>query len=277
MKKIFNILLITVFLTSLLSGCKKDKGDPPTLPPAESFMIDFSNFEAGKKAADEIILPKGIEDNYWEFSAVVAGYFQSLLITTLAVPVASFNKALDQTPKYLEEKTWQWSYSITFLNITYKARLTGEIRTTDVLWNMFITREGTGGYAEFLWFDGTSKLDGTGGQWNLNHSFQHNEPLLKIEWTKSGNIVNYIKYTYVRTKNDDGDDDPFESSYIEYGKTTGIYDSYYNISYFNGLTFSLVNVEWHSVSHIGRVKCQPFFSDNLWHCWDGTLANTICP
>lgn len=269
--------MITVFLTSLLSSCKKDKGDPPTLPPAESFMIDFSNFEAGKKGADEIILPKGIEDNYWEFSAVVAGYFQSLLFTTLAVPVASFNKALDQTPKYLEEKTWQWSYSITFLNITYKARLTGEIRTTDVLWKMFITREGTGGYSEFLWFDGTSKLDGTGGQWNLNHSFQHNEPLLKIEWTKSGNLVNYIKYTYVRTKDDDGDDDPFESSYIEYGKTTGLYDSYYNISYFNGLTFSLVNVEWNSVSHIGRVKCQPFFSDNLWHCWDGALANTLCP
>ena len=53
---------------------------------------------------------------------------------------------------------------------TYTARLTGQIRTSDVAWKMYITKEGTGGFPEFVWFEGTSKLDGTGGQWILNQS-----------------------------------------------------------------------------------------------------------
>ena len=277
MKKIFNISPIILFSAIMLTGCKKDKGDPPDLPPAESFAMDFSNFEAGKKGADEAFLPKGIEDSHWEFVAVVSGYFRALLVTTLAVPVAAFDMAIDQKPKYLEENTWQWSYSITILNITYKARLTGEIRTTDVQWKMYVTREGTGGYPEFLWFDGTSKLDGTGGVWNLKHSQKYQDPLLKIEWTKSGGTIVYVKYTYVRTKKDDGTNDAFNGSFIEYGKTTGVYDSYYNISYFNGLVFAPMNVEWNSTSHIGRVSCPAFYGNNNWYCWDGTLANGNCP
>jgi hypothetical protein len=265
------------FLASILTGCRKDKGDPPALPPLNSFAIDFSIFEPGKKSSETDFNIKGIEDSHWEFAAVVSGYFRTILTTMLAVPVLSFQKALDQSPVYLEEKTWQWSYSFSLLSVTYKARLTGQILTDDVEWNMYISREGSGGFPEFLWFDGLSKLDGTRGTWNLRQSYDYNKPLLKIEWTRSGNTVNYIKYTYVRTTDNNGDSDPNNSSYIEYGRTTGIYDSFYNISYFNGLTFSMVNVEWNSTSRIGRVKCLDFYGDNSWYCWDGTLSNCECP
>ncbi|MCJ7450003.1 MAG: hypothetical protein MUO72_20205 [Bacteroidales bacterium] len=277
MKKIFALLLLTIFLSSFLTSCKKDKGNPPTLPPEESMTIDFSNFESGKKSADLISVPKGVENSNWEFAALIAGYFRTLIVGTLAVPVYSFKLAVDKVPAYLDDKTWQWSYSTSLLSVTYKARLTGQIRTTDVLWKMYITREGTGGFPEFLWFEGTSKLDGTGGQWILNHSSQYKEPVLQIDWTRSGTAIGTIRYTYVRTLNDNRVADPFKTSYIEYGKTTGTYNSSYKINYYNGLEFSEMFVEWNSTTRNGMVKCLKYFGDNNWYCWNGQLVNITCP
>jgi hypothetical protein len=43
MKKLLSLSLL---LLIIFAGCKKDQGDPPLLPPAESMLIDFSNFTA---------------------------------------------------------------------------------------------------------------------------------------------------------------------------------------------------------------------------------------
>jgi hypothetical protein len=275
MKKILPLLLLAFVLCGLLASCKKNKGKPPELPPAESLKIDFTNFESGKKS-DDILLLKGIEDNCWEFSAMVAGYFRSLIIKILAVPVASYELALNQKAILLEENLWQWSYDVKILNYTYKARLTGLIKPTDVLWEMYIALDGTGGFPEFLWFDGTSKIDGTGGQWNLKHSVKFKEPFLRIDWTRSGETMGTVKYTYVRSLNDIRVEDPFKTSFIEYGKRTGPYDAYYTIHYYNNSVFSDVFVEWNITGHNGRVKCSDFFPDSDWHCWDINHANVKC-
>lgn len=277
MKKIIALSLLALFLGSLMTSCKKDKGSPPALPPEESMTIDFSNFESGKKSGDQVSLPKGVENSNWDFAAMVAGYFRLVIIGTLAVPVYSFTLAVDQAPAYVDDKTWQWSYTATLLNVTYKARLTGQIRASDVQWKMYITREGTGGFPEFVWFEGTSLLDGTGGRWTLNHSSQFKEPLLQIDWTRTGTTVTSVKFTYVRTLNDNRVADPFKNSSIEYGRLTGTYNSYYEINYFNGLKFSAMRVEWNSTTRNGRVQCLDFFGNNNWNCWDGNLVNITCP
>lgn len=276
MKKIFTLLLLTIFLGTF-PGCKKDKGNPPVLPPEESMTIDFSNFVSGTKSAD-FLFEKGVENSNWEFSVLVAGYWKSLIVTTLAVPVAAFKLALDQTPAYLSDKTWQWSFNVSALSSTYKARLTGQIRTTDVLWKMYISKEGTGAFAEFVWFEGTSKLDETSGQWTLYHSNVHPDPVLTIEWEKTGTSVGTVKYTYVRTLNDAGTSDPFKTSSIEYGKMTGSYNAYYLIHYYNGSGFSDVDVKWSTSGKNGTVKCLVFFGDSNYHCWDGNYVNlATCP
>ncbi len=180
-------------MSGLLTGCKKDKEDPPVLPPVESIEIDFSNFEPGKKSG-ETVLPKGIENSNWEFAADVASIFRGLIFTTLAVPVLSFHLAANQNPEYLDNKMWQWNYETDVFTDTYKARLTGQIRADDVEWKMYITKEGgTGAFPEFLWFTGTSKLDGKSGQWKLNHSPQFKEPVLQIDWTRTGTINWYCQ------------------------------------------------------------------------------------
>ncbi|MCE5345996.1 MAG: hypothetical protein LLG13_06880 [Bacteroidales bacterium] len=271
MKKVYLLSLVFILATGFFMSCKKDKGDPPVLPPEGSMTIDFSNFVASSKSAAAFSDIKGINQINWEFSATVAGIWNTLLTTTLIVPVAAFKVATDQEPVYLSDKTWQWSYDVPVALTTYKARLTGQIRASDVLWQMHITKEGTGGYNEFLWFEGTSKLDGTSGQWILNQSAQVPEACLQIDWTKTSASIATIKYTYVKTSQ------PSTGSYIEYGlQVSGDYDAYYSIYYNNGNGFSTVDVKWNRTTHNGRVKCPEFFSDSNWYCWDSNLTNVIC-
>jgi len=278
MKKTLILLLSALLMAGLLTSCKKKKGDPPVLPIEESMIIDFSNFEIGKKSADLFYSDKGVENSNWEFAAIVAGYWRAILTGTLIVPVSAFKLAVDHTPEWIEEDTWEWNYSASVFSVIYKARLVGQIRASDVLWTMYVTREGTGGYPEFVWFEGTSALDGNSGQWILNHSYTYQEPVLQIDWTSSGNSVGTIKYTYVRTLNDNRETDTFSGSYIEYGKTSNTLDAYYSIHYYsaNYLTFWDVDVEWSTVSYNGRVQCSPWFGDSDLHCWNSQLVNVTC-
>jgi len=276
MKRLFSLLLVVVFSLTLNTGCKKDKGSPPTLPPTGSMTIDFSNFTgSGKSAGAEA--PKGVNEINWDYAALMAGYWKAVIAGTLAVPVASFKLAVDQTPTYVSGKTWQWTYTVTVASTSYTARLTGEIQSAQVAWNMYVSKTGTSAFTDFLWFTGTSKLDGSGGQWILNYSPTFNEKVLQIDWTGADGVATNIKYTYVRALNDARATDTFNGSYIEYGKKTGTYDSYYNIHFYYLSSFYDANVEWNSTGIIGHVKCQSFFGDSNWHCWDALHVDTSCP
>jgi len=277
MKKTLIILLSFVLIAGLLTSCKKKKGDPPVLPDEESMIIDFSNFEIGK-SVDFLALEKGVENSNWEFAATVAGYWKAILTGTLIVPVSAFKLAIDQSPEWIEENTWEWNYSASVLTVTYNARLVGQIRASDVKWTMYISREGTGAYAEFVWFEGTSDLNGNSGQWILNHSYTYQESLLQIDWTKTGDSMGTVKYTYIRTLNDNRETDTFNGSYIEYGVTSSALDGYYSIHYYSSTyqTFWDVDVEWSTDNYNGRVMCLPWFGDSDWHCWNSQLVNITC-
>lgn len=267
MKKLLSLGLILILITTLFAGCKKDHGNPPVLPPAESMTIDFSNFSTLKKGSDFVSDQKGTENSNWEFAAIVATAWKLVVSAPLIIPVASFKVAVDQNPVFLSEKTWQWSYNVTVASVTYKARLTGQIGATNVIWKMYIT-EGT--KAEFLWFEGTTNSDGNSGQWILNESSSSPVPLITIDWTKTGSSIGTVKYTYVKSGT-------FKDSYIEYGLTSATLNAYYTVHYYNGLKFSDVNIEWNTTTHNGRVKCLDYLGDSTWHCWDSNRVNVTCP
>jgi len=273
MKKSLSLLIITSLVLTLFTGCKKDKGDPPLLPPAESMTIDFSNFESGAKSDFPIFESKGTQNSNWEFSAAAAILWKTIISTTLAVPVYSFKATVSKQPVYLDDNTWQWSAEATVLSATYKARLTGQITSANVVWKMYITKEGTGGYTDFLWFDGTSKPDGTEGQWILYESPQNSVEILKIDWSVSGNEIGMVKYSFTKAGNS------FAGSYIEYGLTANELNAYYIIHYYSSAfeTFFDLNVEWSTTLHNGRVKCEEYFGTTDWYCWDGNYLNVTCP
>jgi hypothetical protein len=270
MKKILSFSMILILSGVLFRGCKKDKGEPPVLPPPESMSIDFSNFISLKKGSDVNYGPKGIENSSWEFASSVAAFWRVLITINLAIPVATFKAVVSQTPVYLSEKNWQWSYNANIGSASYKARLTGLIGASDVKWKMYITKEGAGGFSEFLWFEGTSKLDGSGGQWILNESYLAQNPILQIDWTKTGASIGSIKYTYVKN-------DTFKNNYIEYGTTAGpLYDSYYKISFTTIRGTFTADVEWNSITFNGRVKCIDYLGNTNWYCWDANKINSTC-
>jgi hypothetical protein len=270
MKKVLSLTLIIILIAACFSGCKENKGDPPNLPPSESMMIDFSNFVSNAKTSDISFDRKGTENLNWETAALIAGTWRTIMAVTLAIPVASFKVAVDQDPVYLSEKKWQWSYNLSAAGITYKARLTGEIGASDVKWEMYITREGSNPFPEFKWFVGTSKLDQTGGQWILTESNLIQEPILQIDWTKSGTSIGTIKYTYLKTGSSKG-------AYIDYGLTSSSYNAYFTIHYYNSTLarISDVNIEWNTSTKIGRIKSSDYL-DGQWKCWDANRINSTC-
>ena len=275
MKKLFVAFLVLV-LVPVFQSCEK-KGNPPVIPPFETMAIDFSNFSTETKSFQQFDLPKStvaVPNLNWSIAATVAGVWNTLLFVNLAVPVAAFKKALETKPSYLDNKKWQWKYSVDVLSVKYTARLTGQISSTGVKWEMYISREGAGGFAEFLWFEGTSAPDGKSGQWVLYHNWQEQVPVLQIDWKITGTEVNSVKYTYIKTGS------AMKDSYIEYGLTTGDLNAYYNVHYYEStsmLKFIDVQIKWSTTGHHGRIKAPDYFGDDLWHCWDSNYNDTECP
>jgi hypothetical protein len=206
-----------------------------------------------------------VENTNWTIAATVAGVWNFILVNKIAIPVAAFAKAVNTSPTYLDNQTWQWKYSVDFLSSTYTARLTGQVRSNDVKWEMYLSKSGVGAFAEFMWFEGTTASDGKSGSWTIKTGQDDQTPMLKIDWTKSGTGIGTVKYTYIKTG------DAFKDSYIEYGLTSGVLDAYYNVYFWETtkVKFTTVNIEWSTSAYNGRVKAPDYFLDNNWYCWDG--------
>jgi hypothetical protein len=270
MKNLITLFFIVSFGSAIISSCKKDKGDPPIVPPAESLLIDFSNFSSLKKSYEYISDSKGTENSNYEFASSVAGMWNLITGTTLAVPIACYKAASEKTPVWISENTWEYGNSVIVGNLTYKARLVGQISGKNVIWKFYIAREGANSFPEFIWVDGESGSDGAGGQWTFNQSYSTQESLLQVDWTKSGNEIATVKYTYLKN-------DGLKTSYIDYSHITGTLDSKYAVYYFNGVKFSSVSIEWNSSTKNGRVQSIEYLGDSNWYCWDSNKINVTCP
>ncbi len=272
MKRYFALFVVTALLMTQFSSCKKDKGDPPVLPPAGSMAIDFDNFDQPGKGEYSFSLAKGTPNSNWELASGAAMIWNVIIYSTLAVPVYAFQLTVDETPVYIDDNTWQWSASATVMNETYNARLTGQVAASNIVWKMYISKTGTGGYTDFLWFEGTSKPDGSSGQWKLYESQSNPVEIAKIDWTAEGGKTKTVKYTFTKSGN------PFAGSNIEYGTTQNSLNAYYSMYYYNASAeeFFEMDVEWSTTMKNGRISCLKFFGDTNWHCWDSNYLNADC-
>jgi hypothetical protein len=281
MKKISSLFLIIVLIAGLFWGCEK-KENPPSLPPVETMTIDFSNFATSKKSSTIDFQTKETTlagNTNWNLASTIASIWSTILAVNLAVPVASFNLAINTKPVLIETNKWEWKYSVNTIGATYNARLTGQIRSDSVKWEMYVSKDGVNAFAEFMWFDGTEALDGKSGRWILYYSQLFQEPLLQIDWTLNGSSIGSIKYTYIRDLKDNRSTDLFKTSYIEYGLTTSTLNAFYNIHYNISSTisdFNNVNIEWSTTNHNGHIKAAYYFQDTNWHCWDDAGNDVTC-
>lgn len=269
MKKSFQIGFILMLTGSILPGCKKEKGAPPLLPPYESMVIDFSDFTSLKKSVEVNPVTKGTESSTWQFAATVAGVWNSLISSNAAIPRSAYDSAARYDAVYVSSNLWQWSYGFTIDGITYKSTLKGEVSTNSVVWKMYISKNITGGFTDFLWMEGTSETDGSGGQWIFYQDPQSVVQIFRTDWTKSGDVVTGVKYTYIK-------DDASKDSYINYLVLAAVdYDRSYNIHFSDGL-YSDADIEWNSVTRNGTLKCLDYMLDDNWYCWDTNKINKLC-
>jgi predicted small lipoprotein YifL len=275
MKKLLSFLMVIAVVNLMLTSCNLKQEDPPVLPPYESMVIDFSDFNNDAKADD--LAGKSADETMVNFAW--AGWnvlvFNVILTVTLVVPVATFATAVNQTsPVFLGDATWQWSFTVDGFGGAYTARLTGEVRAEDAYWEMYVSKTGFGAFDEFMWYSGTSKLDGTGGQWILNHSHNFQEPMLQIDWESDGEEVGEIQYTIVRELNDARQPEPANGSYILAGRNTDELDAFYDI--YLAETPKYVFIEWSTETYNGRIMDEVFFGDDDWHCWDTNGYDVVC-
>lgn len=281
--KLYGLLMVIVLVFT--TSC--DNSDDSTevanelaLPLYESMAIDFGGFadnpDSGKTTS--LVYDNKAPNGNWFFSQLVVGVWNSALFNTLAVPVTSFKAAFSQSPENLGENTWQWTYSVDGFTSEYTARLTGTVTGEEVLWEMYITKMGIGAFEEFLWFTGSSSMDGNSGYWLLNQSPEMPGAMLRIDWERTNDEIGNIRYTWVRELDEQENDDVFKDSYLEYGLQEGDLDAYFNAHAYdrNREAFSDVRIEWSRETFVGRVRAFDYFEDEEWHCWDSNGDDILC-
>ncbi len=273
-------LYLTLISTILLfTSCDNsdEVGAAPVLPPLSSMVIDFDDFTNAHSSSTKSTESTSID--HWGYARIVTGVWNTALFTTLAVPVASFNSALNKQAEFLGDSKWQWTYTVDGFTSQYTARLTGELAGNQINWEMYISKNGIDGFDEFLWFSGTSQTDGTSGYWILNHSAAYPENMLRIDWTVEGEEVGNIKYTYIRQLNNDRETDKFKDSYVIYGLQEAELDAFYDVHVFDFFkeAFVDVDIEWNRTNYNGQVMAPMHFEDTEWHCWDDTGLDIDCP
>ncbi len=254
-------LLAAVFA---LTSCKlkvADDGEAPTLPPVSSLVMSFGDFPSDPVVTRDVAMSVIVAttSNY-NYAATNVAVWDTVLKVGLAIPVASFVAAINQTPTKQSDGSWLWGYSFSVLGVPYTAKLYGKVVNATVEWDMYISQ--AGGFTNFHWYEGVSNIDGTQGSWTLMKDPDNAHAFLSIEWSRNKTAgTGDIQYTNVETGTTG------EGDYIHYGTTTDVtYNAYYDI--FDASAADLIAIEWNRTTTAGRVKNLAHFGNEDWHYWD---------
>lgn len=253
------------FLSACSSTTDPD-GEPPTLPPEASMVIDFSDFAS---SAPDIPAATGQVGLNWTRAAASIGAWNLVLTVTLVTPVAAWVAVANQQPQQQSDGSWEWEYNFTVGLVQHTARLVGRFASPGVQWEMYLSKANE--YEDFLWYTGSSNLPATEGRWDLNLHPDDPTAFLRINWTRDiATSTGDIRYTNVVPAAAEN------GSYIYYGLVASTqYDAFYEI--LNTTNGNLTSIEWNRTSAVGRIAAEHLYADTDWHCWDGALDDIACP
>lgn len=248
-------------LSTLIFSCNKDENEPvPFVPPVTTMSVDFS-FLTSKKAGQ-------IELTNWQYSTISLAVWNAILNESCAVPIVSFEKTIEQKAVALNSKQWEWINKFNTDSVTIRSRLTGKMTGDTIEWKLFIsTIKQNITSPEYLWIEGKSAYNQTGGWWMIYEKPSSPNPFVRINWyQQNGETIN--RFIFVKPG-----DEKF-GQYLEYGtKINSFFDAFYNIKIHNENT---IHIELNKHSKAGRIKSEFLFNDTNWHCWDSSYNNTNC-
>ncbi|MCB9283861.1 MAG: hypothetical protein H6563_07305 [Lewinellaceae bacterium] len=277
MKKLSFVLTLAFAVTILLPSCQKDSlidpNDPyagkaaPQLPQPKTFVMPMDkNFE--EFANND---PEQRTITNWGHSAANILVWNTILTANLAVPVLAFYESFNHQAVYQGFGVWLWEYSVSDNSGTYHAKLYGELLASDeVKWDMYVSKDG--GFQDVNWYTGIVAWDQSYAHWTLNYNALNPAPFIQADYqADNGSGVASIRYTNIIPGN------VGNGGYIEYREGAyngGEFDRAYDV--FKIELDNLLEINWNSLDHHGRVKDMEKFGDDLWHCWDTNLQDTQC-
>ena len=254
------VALAATILFTTTSCDKEPVGDRPDLPPAESMMMDFSDFATAPAGM------KSSEASYVNFvlSYTTVSFWHASAALISALPVAAYSQALSLTPEYLGDNTWEWSFEYPLNGLNYLATLTGtRLNNEEFSMEMIISMASLPNQG-VKWFDGVVRYDHTRADWTFYK--EGTNAVLEVAWNKDFETeAADLTYTYVEADQEE------TGSYIMWAYSPdAVYNGAYTISMSEGMT----NIEWNTTTIEGRVKAPAYFEDENWHCWD-SYANGL--
>jgi len=271
MKKYMNFrslvsISLVISLQFIFISCDKEPVDErPELPPVESLVMDFSNFSEPPGGM------KGTEETYVNFyhSYFTVLFWNLATTVTMALPVVAYGHVLQQTPVYLGDRTWEWSFNFPINSLNYTATLTGSRISNEEFSMEMVIALATAPDQGVKWFDGVVRYDHTHATWNLYK--EGSVKVLEAEWNKNFETEEAdLTYIYVEAGKEE------TGSYIKLAyMPEELYDAAYTIS----LAANETIIQWNSITIEGHVKDLDKFADSQWHCWDSAangLADKVC-
>jgi len=257
---------LTLALLAALAACGDDpvtpdnnNGTPPDLPPLTSMTGDFSIF--GAPGGGEAVGP-----NFTNAALRVIAA-QVVTVVALAVPVATFAAAANNTPTFEADGLWHWRFTAVHLGQTHTAHLSGSVQGSDVVWTMEITSPShVPPLEDFVWFGGQGRVDRTSGTWTFYDPSMPSTStaLLRIDWTH----VSATEHGWTATAlGGDGVGDVF---------TADVDGDDHLITYMDASEQTTVEIYWNAADGSGYIIA-PNYNGGLKACWDFNQDDVVCP
>ena len=259
-------ILLAITLLIVSTSCDNEPAENrPELPPLESLMMTFADFD-GPIALTKASGEPHLHFNY-AFTSLV--FWSGASALTMALPVAAYTYALQQGVEYLGDNSWEWSYSFQWSGLDYTATLTAtRINNEEFSLEMMIASSATPDQG-VRWFDGVVRYDHTQANWTIYKD--GSIEVLEVAWTKDFELGDAsLLYTYVEPALVE------TGSYISYDYAPlEVYDASFTLSRSTGTTL----IQWNTTSKEGRVQDEARFGDAEWMCWDSLemgLVDKVC-
>ncbi len=260
-------MILSVSLAFSMTSCGDTEpvGETPELPPVESMKMDFSDF------ANEPGGTKGTQDTYQAFwhSYWTVFYCNIWAAAVSALPVTAYGYALQQTPEYVGDNTWEWSYSFNWDSKEYTATLTGARKNNAEFTMEMVIALTAAPNQGVKYFDGLVRYDHTQATWTIYK--EGTTSVLEIAWNKDYETGEAdLTYTYTEPEKE------YTDSYV-----TAAYmpDEFFDASYTISVPAGMTDIEWNTETIEGRVMAPAHFDDDAWHCWASSvngLADKAC-
>lgn len=259
-----SLFLIISVIVLIAFSCKKkeDNGKAPTIPPASSFLMDFSKLS--EPNTPDTIDTSSINYNY---AVQKVALWNSLINDTLGVQLHALLESYSHSPKYLSDGWWSWKSKMNYNQRNYNVDLRGKTTDDKNYWEAYIAMEN--GFDSFKWFEGECDYYSNAGSWFIKDNIYNKKVILQIDWTNDyyGNAD--IKYTKI------SDSDSLKGSYIHYIRNRSIgYNSHYKILEVIPNNYSEILLNRNTSE--GKIKDSLFFPDYNYHCWDSLKLDMNC-